>query len=184
MRAAPLLAVTFAIACRGPSAAPGPSPAALAAAESLYLDTRDLRDRIDVLDASGGDTAPDGTARALLVRRYDSLRPRLAARLAGVDSTTLQADDIRALGVMRRTLTRDLGAAPAPEASSSVTAPDCGYDPDKVSGGADSLRARIYACYGWSQAHLVVDGDTVDRLTLLGDLGRTEDAERRRSGAA
>ena len=180
MRVAPLLAVTLAVGCGRPAAAPGPSPAALAAAESLYLDTRDLRDRIDVLDASGADTAPDGTARALLARRYDSLRPRLATRLAGVDSTTLQADDARALGVMRRTLSRDLGEAPAPEAPSSVTAPDCGYDPAKVSGGADSLRARIYACYGWTQAHLLVDGDTVDRLTLLGSLGRSEDPERRR----
>ena len=102
------------MAAADPAAAPGPSPAALAAAESLYLDTRDLRDRIDVLDASGADTAPDGTARALLARRYDSLRPRLAARLAGVDSTALKADDARALGVMRRTLSRDLGEAPAP----------------------------------------------------------------------
>jgi hypothetical protein len=96
MRAASLPAVILALGCGRPAAPPGPSPATLATAESLYLDTRDLRDRIDVLDASGADKAPDGTTRALLVRRYDSLRPRLATRLAGVDSTSLGADDARA----------------------------------------------------------------------------------------
>ena len=179
MRAASLLAVTLAVGCGGPSPAPGQAPAALAAAESLYLDARDLRDRIDVLDASGADAAPDGTTRALLVGRYDSLRSRLATRLAGVDSTTLHADDGRALGVMRRTLARDLGEAPAPDSTATATAPDCAYDPRTVD-AADSLRARTYACYGWTQAHLLVDGDTVDRLTLLGSLGRSEDPERRR----
>jgi hypothetical protein len=179
MRAALLSTLVLAVGCGGPPAAPGPAPAMLAAAESLYLDTRDLRDRIDVLDASGADTAPDGTARPLLVRRYDSLRAHLAARMAAVDSATLNAGDARAVGVMRRTLARDLGAAPAPDITSGAAAPECGYDPAS-STDADSLRARIYACYGWAQAHIVTDGDTVDRLTLLGGLGRTEDPGRRR----
>ena len=179
MRAASLPAVILALGCGRPAAPPGPSPATLAAAESLYLDTRDLRDRFDVLDASGADKAPDGTTRALLVRRYDSLRPRLATRLAGVDSTSLGADDARALGMMRRTLARDLDEAPAPDTTGTATAPDCAYDPRTVD-AADSLRARIYACYGWTQAHLLTDGDTVDRLTLLGGLGRSEDPEQRR----
>ena len=179
MRAASLPAVILALGCGRPAAPPGPSPATLAAAESLYLDTRDLRDRIDVLDASGAEKAPDGTTRALLVRRYDSLRPRLATRLAGVDSTSLGADDARALGVMRRTLARDLGEAPAPDTTGTAGAPDCAYDPRTVD-ATDSLRARIYACYGWTQAHLLTDGDMVDRLTLLGGLGRSEDPEQRR----
>jgi hypothetical protein len=116
----------------------------------------------------------------VLAHRYDSLRPRLAARLADIDSTSLNAGDARALGVMRRTLARDLGDAPAPDTTRVTTAPDCGYDPASVAGGADSLRARIYACYGWTQAHLVVNGDTVDRLTVLGGVGQTEDSDRRR----
>jgi len=48
MRAASLPAVILALGCGRPAAPPGPSPATLATAESLYLDTRDLRDRIDV----------------------------------------------------------------------------------------------------------------------------------------
>ncbi|HET7425209.1 MAG TPA: hypothetical protein VFJ92_16705 [Gemmatimonadales bacterium] len=180
MRSALPLAVVLALGCGGSPSAPGPAPATLAAAESLYLDTRDLRDRIDVLDASGASAASDGTPRPVLAHRYDSLRPRLAARLADIDSTTLNAGDARALGVMRRTLARDLGDAPAPDTTRVTTAPDCGYDPASVAGGADSLRARIYACYGWTQAHLVVNGDTVDRLTVLGGVGQTEGSDRRR----
>jgi hypothetical protein len=180
MRSALPLAVVLALGCGGSPSAPGPAPATLAAAETLYLDTRDLRDRIDVLDASGASAASDGTPRPVLAHRYDSLRPRLAARLADIDSTSLNAGDARALGVMRRTLARDLGDAPAPDTTRVTTAPDCGYDPASVAGGADSLRARIYACYGWTQAHLVVNGDTVDRLTVLGGVGQTEDSDRRR----
>ena len=123
-----------------------------------------------------------GPPRPLLVRRYDSLRARLSARMAAVDSTTLASGDARALGVMRRTLARDLGAAPAPDTTSSAHASGCGYDPTSVDRRADSLRARIYACYGWAQAHIPVDGDTVDRLTLLGGIGRSEDPEQRRHG--
>jgi len=180
MRPALLLAVFLTVGCRGRATTPQPSPATLTVAESLYLDTRDLRDRIDVLDASGTSAASDGTTRPVLVHRYDSLRARLATRLAAVDSTGMNANDARALGVMRRTLARDLGEAPAPDTTGVPTAPDCGYDPASVAGGADSLRARIYACYGWTQAHLVVAGDTVDRLTLLGGVSQTEDPNRRR----
>jgi hypothetical protein len=143
MRSALPLAVVLALGCGGSPSAPGPAPATLAAAESLYLDTRDLRDRIDVLDASGASAASDGTPRPVLAHRYDSLRSRLAARLADIDSTSLNAGDARALGVMRRTLARDLGDAPAPDTTRVTTAPDCRYDPASVAGGADSLRARI-----------------------------------------
>ena len=51
--------------------------------------------------------------------------------------------------------------------------PDCGYDPGAIP-RADSLRARIYACYAWAQSHVVVDDDTLDRLTVYGELARTE----------
>jgi hypothetical protein len=180
MRPALPLALVLALGCGGSPSAPGPAPATLAAAESLYLDTRDLRDHIDVLDASGASATSDGTTRPTLVHRYDSLRARLATRLVAVDSIGLNPVDRRALVLMRRTLAGDLGDAPAPDTGRTATAPDCGYDSASVAGGADSLRARIYACYGWTQAHLVVDGDTVDRLTLLGDIGQTEDPDRRR----
>jgi hypothetical protein len=119
----PLLLAALAAACARPGPASRPGPAALAVAESLYLATRDVRDRIDVLDASGADTTPAGVARGTLVRRYDSLRHALALRLGGTDSASLRAADTRAFRVMRRTLDRDLGETPAPMRGQLVDEP-------------------------------------------------------------
>ncbi|HEU5169116.1 MAG TPA: hypothetical protein VFU46_01190, partial [Gemmatimonadales bacterium] len=57
------------------------------------------------------------------------------------------------------------------------------YDPDAIlatAGGVDSLARRVYACYGWAQHHVMVDGERTDRLSVLSALARTDDAERRR----
>ena len=87
---------------------------------------------------------------------------------------------------MRRTLARDLGAVSARRHGHRVCtrAVRIASTTLERSGrrqiGLDSLRQRIYACYAWEQSHVAVDGDTLDRLSILGALGRTEDAERRR----
>ncbi len=157
-----------------------PARSALVAAESLFALTRDARDRIEVTEAAGAAADRRGTSRGVLLERYDSLRAGLAPRLATVDSAALGPDDARALGVMRLALARDLG--PVAPAASSDPKPECRYDPDTVSavGGLDSLRGRLYACYGWAQSHLVLDGDPLDRLSLIGALGRNPDSSRRR----
>ncbi len=189
-----------------PASSPSPSPASsppiaprasapdprLAAAESTYARTRDLRDHVDVALAAGRREIADGTPIQGLLPRYDSLRARLDRGLGAVDSAGLGAEDVRALGLMRRTLAHDLGpvtlasvaslagaAGPASEAS-----PDCGYELDAITrppGGLDSLRARIYACYGWAQSHVAAGDTTLDRLSILGALGHTADAARRRA---
>jgi hypothetical protein len=170
------------------SAPPAPAPAgALAAAESLYLDLRDLRDRIDVAGSAGRAAARDGTPVAELARRHDELRRTLVARLGAVDSSALDGDDARAFATMRVALGRALSAvADSASAGSPSTQrrPDCGYDPAAIAAtknALDSLRRRVYACYGWAQSHVVVGSDTMDRLSVLEALGRIEDpAERRR----
>jgi hypothetical protein len=173
-------------ACTSPAAAPAAARTRLAAAESTYAAARDLRDRIDVALAVGRRSAPDGSPLTDVLPRYDSLRARLEARLAAVDSAALGGEDARALGVMRRTLARDLGAVVLPTGAPGPAAqrPDCKYEPaalaDRIH-GLDSLRARMYACYGWAQSHVAVGGDTLDRLTILGELGHTRDAARRRA---
>jgi hypothetical protein len=158
-------------ACVSPGRRPSaPTPAgALAPAESLFLVLRTQRDRIDVAGAAGRSSAG-------LVPRYDSLRAALSPRLAAVDSANLGPEDARALGIMRAVLSRDLGPVTPPAADSGRAAPpSCTYG-----GNADSVSAALYACYGWAQSHVVVDRDTLDRLTVLGSLGRTEDAALRR----
>jgi hypothetical protein len=182
-----LLALASA-ACASPPAATTPAGAPLAAAESSYSALRDLRDHIDVAGEAGRAAAADGTPLAALGARYDSLRLRLASRLAAVDAAGLRGDEARALGVMRRTLERDLGRLPDTRTTTTDSAagarPRCEYDAAAVAaspGGLDSLRRRVYACYGWAQSHAVVGPDTLDRLSILGALGGTTDAARRRA---
>ena len=180
-----LLPLALLAGCMSGPGHPGPSAAPLAVAESSYAAVRDLRDRIDVAVAAGAPRTTDGATLARASSRYDSLRSDLAARLSAVDSLRLSPDDARALGVMRTTLARDLGALAPAAGSKDSTSADL---PARCAGGApeprpvtlDSLRARIYACYGWAQAHIVVGKDTLDRLSILGQVGRVDDPARRR----
>ena len=173
-------------ACSSPPGPPTPARAPLAAAESLYADLRTIRDRIDVGIEAGHTRRGDAAPFAVLVLAHNALREDLARSLAAVDSAALNVDDTRALGIMRRTLVRDLGPVPPANASQGVAAetpPACDYDAGAVAAarnGLDSLRNRIYACYGWAQSHLTIEGDTLDRLSILGALGRTESSDTRR----
>ena len=167
-------------ACAGHTHVSRSSSSSLSAAESLYADLRDSRDRIDVTLASGIDAA----RLADSVARYNALRRTVTGRLAAIDSTALTREDGRALGIMRRTLARDLDSVPTSENSSATPQqPSCSFEPGaiaRLSNGLDSLRARIYACYAWAQSHVLVGSDTLDRLSVLAALGETDDRERRR----
>jgi hypothetical protein len=169
----------------GPRAAGGVPPGPLATAESLYLELRDVRDRIEVAAAAGRDIASDGSLGVALAARHHRLRRAVIDRLEAVDSAALSPDDHRALRVMRRALGNAL--APVSSAGEPATAagrpPDCRYDPATLARsarGADSLRARIYACYAWAQHHVILGSDTLDRLTVYGELARIDDREQRR----
>ena len=93
-----------------------------------------------------------------------------------MDSSALAPEDGRALSIMRKVLSRDLGAVvPSASASEAEAIPSCTYKDDP-----DSLSSALYACYGWAQSHVVTGTDTLDRLSILGALGRTEDPTWRR----
>jgi hypothetical protein len=180
------IAALLAACSSPPPAAPAPG-GALVASESLYLDLRDVRDRIGVARSAGRTAASDGTPVVALVRRHEELRRALLTRLDAVDSSALAGDDARAFGTMRAALGRALTALTDTASAGSLPArrrPDCEYDPAAIGAarnGLDSLRGRLYACYGWAQSHVAVGTDTMDRLSVLGALGRTEyPAERRR----
>jgi hypothetical protein len=168
---------------RGTPSTAGPAGWQLATAESLYADLRDVRDRIDVTRASARAPANMPGLPGLIVK-HNSLRSTVVSRLAAIDSAPLGKEDRRALETMRGALARELDSlGPARADSSSAREPSCTYDPRSIadsSGGLDSLRNRIYACYGWAQSHLGVGSDTLDRLTILGALGRTESSAIRR----
>jgi hypothetical protein len=103
--------------------------------------------------------------------------------LAAMDSSRLGEEDRRALRTMRLVVERDLTPVSAPTAASGTVSadakPDAACSAD-TTGGLDSLRARMYACFGWAQSHLLFEGDTLDRLTIVGMLGTTDDTDRRR----
>jgi hypothetical protein len=144
--------------------------AALAAAESTYAAARDARDHYDVALALGlpGDAA--GVNR---------LRGHLVAALGAVDAAALASTEARAFGAMQRGLREALDSVvpPSPRADASAP-PTC---PPGSDGGLDSLKARLYRCYGWAQSHLPVGADTLDRLTILAEIGRAADPARRRA---
>ncbi len=167
-----------------PPAPPRPTTVSLARAESAYADLRALRDRIEVTTAAGRRESPDGVPLATLTERYGALRAGVAPGLAAIDSGALAGEDRRALAIMRAALQSDLGPlAPSDPGGGELSAPDCDYDPRAIlagAGGADSLRHLVYACFGWAQQHLRVEGEQLDRITLLGMLVRIDDPERRR----
>jgi hypothetical protein len=173
-------------ACASPTTtSPAPVARKIAVAESLYADLRDARDRIDVTLASGSGST-DATLIAALIPGHNGLRQSLATRLAAIDSNALDGFDRHALAVMRRSLARDIDTlawATAARVRAAEQRPDCSYDPTAIAAlpnGLDSLRQRLYACYGWAQSHIAVGTDTLDRLTILGSIGRTPDPVRRR----
>jgi hypothetical protein len=167
-----LLGVVACAPARRPSA---PAPAALSRAESAYAAALALKDRLDILAWRGGlDSVP------LVRARYRSARAELVRALA-IDSLALpDTVDRRALAVMRRTLADALTDAPEPQENQGATDPArCVYDPRAVA-DADSLQVRLYDCYGAATRDVVVDGERLDRLTVLGLLGVTSDSSRRR----
>ena len=142
-----------------------------------------MRDRIDVAGSAASPTASDGTPVALLARRHAELRGLVVTRMAAVDSGALGSEDRRAFAAMRGALGRDLAALSDTIPTPAARAPDCGYDPAGIAAGRrglDALRNRIYGCYAWAQSHVVAGRDTLDRLSVLGALGRTESAVERR----
>ena len=167
------------MACAPPpgSTAPRHPARGLTAAESAFADLRELRDRYEVSSAAGRVATPEGLGLGELSARHDRLRSRVATSFAAIDSAALGEEDRRALAAMRKALAGELtplGTAAATAADAGP--PDCTYDVR----GLEPFRARLYACYGWAQSHVVVGSDTMDRLSILGLLGRTEDAARRR----
>ena len=156
---------------------------ALPRAESLFQATRDLKDRIDILNlrsTPGGALADSATK---LLPAYLASRRRLVAALE-IDTLTLpDSVDRRALATMQAVFAGEL--TEHPEAPGGTTVPvgdSCAYDAaDLAQRGGDAMLAdRIYACFGAAADDVQVDGQRYDRLAVLSLLAREPDPARRR----
>src|SRR5215210_5261425 len=101
-----LLGVVLA-SCTRQQTSRGPAGSALARAESLYADLRDIRDRVDVNLEAGRTGTHDGGTKFPVIS-HNAAREQVIVSLSATDSAALLPDDARALGVMRRTLASDL----------------------------------------------------------------------------
>ncbi|MBC7790833.1 MAG: hypothetical protein H7Z74_12865 [Anaerolineae bacterium] len=175
--------LALSVACSGASPGSPPAPVgSLAEIELAYHDLRYLKDQMDLTTYRGADRSSRGETIPELLARYKTFRPAVIALLARPDSQTLGKDDRRALAIMRRTMQSELVEQLHVSASAASTAPPhCTYSAESLaSRGRDSLSERVYDCYGYAARTILIGGDTLDRLTILGMLGRTEDPETRK----
>jgi hypothetical protein len=183
------LGLMIGLGCLGPI--PGQLPSrseeaelTLERIERRYSDTRELHYQVGVTVARGAEQSERGVPLRDLVRAYAGGRTHLLGELEALDTNSLGVEDRRAARAMRATLDRtppDSSAFGPPAAS--VATPECTYDPRQIvagDGGHERLQARMYECYGAAARAIVVGRDTLDRLTILGRLGNTADAARRR----
>ncbi len=188
MGAGVLVAAAVAIpACAGPGAAARAARPTVESVEALFDSARYLSDQIDVTRARVARRSIHGVPLDSLVAAYARVRPLLVAALAGVDTVGLGEEDRTALArmdtVTRESLLLDEGGAAASGVGPTPAAPDCSYDPAVVASGPDgldSLTARVMACYGAAAGRILVDGDTLDRLSIFSLLGSTPDRARRK----
>jgi hypothetical protein len=142
------------LALLGAALGAGAGSAALDDAERAFRDWRTLADRCDVTEARGAATDLDGTLLVRLAERRDLARKAARAMLEAPIEP--RAEDAAALAAMRETL-----GAP-------------------VTADADAAREALYATFGQAASKLPFEGETLDRLTILGRLAREADRERRR----
>jgi len=153
----------------------------IARLESAYLDLRDLRDQLGVTRSQGASVSPRGIPIDSLVAGAERARERVLVLLKRVPGRGLSTKDSAALGYLRRQVIA-LGRAADANEEAAAGPGDC-READPAALGSvqlDSLTGRTFACYGAAARRIIIADDTLDRLSILGLLGRTDDAERRR----
>ena len=138
-----------------------------------------LRDQLDVTRARGAPANLVGVSVETLEAAYRVAWQVLGDELAALRPPTLNLADRRVLGAVEEAYRR----SPSPDSpGDSETAGECRPLPIPTGPPGlvmDSLQRAVYACYAKAASAIVVDGDTLDRLTILGLLGTTDDRDRR-----
>ncbi len=116
-----------------------------------------------------------------LVERAKRVRDRVAGLLDRVSPARLTPADVKAMAHLASRLAR-IHPERESRAATDLRMPDCSPPSPAAlrAAGRDALAAHTFECYGAAARQIVVDGDTLDRLSILGLLGRTDDPARRR----
>jgi hypothetical protein len=150
----------------------------VAAAERAFEAARHWHDQLELARARGTEASEAGVARAELERRFRAGRETAQALLDS--ATSADPEDRRALATMRDVLAGELAE---PLTGAPETAIDCAGDLVSQAGGGDDpapLSAALYRCYGQAAMAIALDGETVDRLTILARLRGEVDRDARR----
>ncbi len=163
-------------------AAQATTPASgLGAVERTWLEYRDVRDRLGITRNLGATVSPRGVPVDSLVARSGRLERRLDSMVATVPADRLGPADARAFRFLQSELHRlEAESRERPEPTSETV--DCADPFPAALRNADleRLTARTFDCYGAAARRIVVGADTLDRLAILGRLGRTGDSAARR----
>lgn len=148
----------------------GRVPVPVPAAEQAYLSWRHDADRVALLDALAADTTPDGLGAATARQRASASRSALTRLLAAA------APRHRADSAALRLMWSEVGMD-RPDAAVEET-PGC--LPTGPNSSVERRTARMMACYQLAANTIVVDGDTLNRLAILGLLPQVPDRDRRK----
>ncbi len=161
------------------------NPGSVERAERAFETARFGHDQLELTRARGVEANEAGDSLAELERRFRADRERAVTALAAATSdaaAVADADDTRALALMREVLAGEL-ALPAAATGAPEGALDCAGHLITQAGGGDDpqpLSALLYRCYGTAAMAISFEGETTDRLSILERLRGESDRDRRR----
>lgn len=163
-----------------PAAQAQDASSALQQLEQTWLQFRDDHDQLGITRNLGATVSPRGIPAESLAARSGRIAARIRELIARVPATGLSPADSGAFGFLQEEFARLAGEdtdRPRPD----ETPPDCSqpYPSRLRTATLEALTARTFACYGAATRNIVVGRDTLDRLAILGLLGRTDDPARR-----
>lgn len=163
-RAAALLAIGLAACAPRPSA---PAAGPVGALEANWQTLRYWDDQRRLIESRGAEATPDGMPASAVQESLRTSRDRIAVLLGTADTATLAQRERSALDAML-------------EAWRAGLSGDSTGDDRRTAGGRlAALTDSVFAAYGRAANRVVVEGDTLNRLAILGLLSRTGDPVRR-----
>ena len=163
------------------SAQSGTPAGPLARVESAWLDLINVHDELRMTRSMGGTISPRGNSVSTLDSRLNRARKIFTDLAATIRQEALDSADLHAFGVLgeRFSALRDPEPPPLPGQAAPANCSPGWQVPSSTRDTLSLLTAHVFECYGREAQRVVVDGETLDRLTVLGLLGRTDDPARR-----